>query len=246
MPTYLDNRGCGRCEPCGEEEPELSDEILIADGESLDYDKGCSMGSPAVQYFNLPYTLEANVTYQLRFYVNSMDPLFHVGAYYAVDIYGATLAEFSVLSNRGGGSWSPFARQVRFDFNDSSNCGGSGGTLQVGNAVALIPSATSSRTLRIEVRGSVEHHDAGYDKIWVYISPAAGSWRIRETGAGITYDSGYPQSTIPATFTPPTYSYTGYMVLQIFKKIAGEGTGFAWVTVKSWTVINGGPTVSLP
>lgn len=70
----------------------------------------------------------------------------------------------------------------------------------------------------------------------------AGEWRIIETAAGVVYASGY--GAPPATWTPPRYSYTGYMELQEFT-CNGGGSG-TWSTVKQWTTINGGPTVSLP
>ena len=69
----------------------------------------------------------------------------------------------------------------------------------------------------------------------------AGEWRIIETGYGVVYDSGYGDP--PATWTPPTYGYTGYMELQEFLCDGGSGT---WSTIKQWTTINGGPTVTLP
>jgi hypothetical protein len=70
----------------------------------------------------------------------------------------------------------------------------------------------------------------------------SGEWRIIETADGVVYASGY--GAPPATWTPPRYSYTGYMELQEFT-CNGDSSG-TWSTVKQWTTINGGPTVALP
>jgi hypothetical protein len=61
-------------------------------------------------------------------------------------------------------------------------------------------------------------------------------WQIIEVGYGVVYESG--TGTPPSSWTPPTYSYNGYMELQ---RNCGDG----WATEQQWTTRNGGPTQSL-
>jgi hypothetical protein len=69
-------------------------------------------------------------------------------------------------------------------------------------------------------------------------------WRIIETGDGVTYEEGGPglfgEPNPPGSWTPPPYSYTGFMELQMRCGEDGE-----WETIQQWTTINGGPTTTL-
>jgi hypothetical protein len=66
------------------------------------------------------------------------------------------------------------------------------------------------------------------------------SWRIIEVGEGraVVYQSGGPGTSPPSSWTPPTYSYEGYMELQ-------RNCGNGWATEQQWITLNGGPTQSL-
>jgi len=60
-------------------------------------------------------------------------------------------------------------------------------------------------------------------------------WRIIEVGDNVTYQSGGPGTSPPSSWTPPSYSYEGYMELQ-------TNCNGTWTTQSQWTTINGGPT----
>ena len=63
------------------------------------------------------------------------------------------------------------------------------------------------------------------------------SWRIIEVVDGVEYQTSETLCNIPATYTPPSFNYYGYMELQFFCE--GEAD---WKTMEAWTTINGGPT----
>lgn len=67
------------------------------------------------------------------------------------------------------------------------------------------------------------------------------NWRIREIGYGINYESGSDPNTVPNSWSPPFYSYEGFMELQY----SNDG-GSSWETWESWTTLEGEPTVNLP
>ena len=72
------------------------------------------------------------------------------------------------------------------------------------------------------------------------------NWRIIETAFRVTYASGISLDTLPGTFTPPNFPYSGFMELQ-YREIPPEGIPPGpYFTVKSWVTSGGRPTVFLP
>jgi hypothetical protein len=147
---------------------------LLAYATSAGGDQECAMG-PAVQNFLIqpPYQLRAGVTYKFLIVFNSGDALFHVGSYYQANYSSPSTFQLNWQTTHRGTSGNPWSisnsgKTIRFTLEDSSNCGGSNSSTQLGTAEALFtPSANLS--LGFSFDGIAELQDTGFENIEFYL-----------------------------------------------------------------------------
>ena len=150
---------------------------LLAIGESIGEGLGCVMGAPLqVFYRNPPYTLNANRSYLLRMIVGTGDTQYHQNAFYEAHFsfspsislswttyyYTGTSTDPWTISNAG--------QTLRFDFEDSTDCGGTNDNVQYGYADALLQPA-STTSLMLSFTGNVERQASGFDAAGFYLFP---------------------------------------------------------------------------
>lgn len=149
---------------------------LIAEGGSIgDHPQDeCIMGDPLQTFHrNPPYLLGANQSYLLRMRVSSEDSLNHQGAFYQATFSASPSIPINwttTYSGAVGNPWTILGSNLRFDFEDSIDCGGTNENVQIGVADALLQT-TSDTSLMLSFIGRVERVSYGYDIVQFFLYP---------------------------------------------------------------------------
>ena len=153
---------------------------LLARATSQDLDLGCDMGPVIKEYIiEPPYELFCNTEYQFRIIFTSGDSLYHVGAYYQINLSFSpdeidlkwTTTYSGIL---GGDPWSITnnGRSIRYSLEDSKNCGGQNDQAQRGTAIAKIKTKEKKVFMDLDFDGIAELQDSGFENISFFLDPA--------------------------------------------------------------------------
>jgi hypothetical protein len=137
---------------------------------------GCAMGPVIKEYYvQPPYKLLKNISYKLKIEFNSGDGLYHVNSYYQANFspdistsiswtttHNGTLGDPWVITNNGN--------NIRFNLDNSENCGGSNPNTQSGTAECTVLNTTSDIMLGFNFEGIAELQETGYENISFYLS----------------------------------------------------------------------------
>lgn len=166
---------------CVVEPPEtpIDLDILMATATSAGGGLGCVMGD-VVKTFETPppYGLGAG-TYELRVEFTTGDDKWHQGCYYAMDLtFDPQLAlvtwDLSTYAGTAGNPWSTEddGKSLRYDVEDSVECGGSNVNVQTGTALAEIV-VSGATDMGFDFRGVAEFEDTGYENISFFLKRTA-------------------------------------------------------------------------
>jgi hypothetical protein len=152
--------------------------ILMATATSAGGNLQCAMGPVVKTFENLPpYGLGAG-TYELRVDFTTGDHRWHQACYYAMDLtFDPPLAAITwgfVYAGTVGDPWSASdaGKSLRYDVEDSVECGGTNEAIQTGTATATIV-VSGATDMGFDFSGIAELEDTGYENISFYLKRTA-------------------------------------------------------------------------
>jgi hypothetical protein len=151
--------------------------ILMATATSAGGGLSCVMG-PVVKTFEVPppYLLVPR-TYQLAVEFTTGDGFYHQGSFYEMALeFNQPMVSVNWVTTHQGAVGNPWVitnagKGLRYNVEDSENCGGTNPNIQTGMALATIV-ITTPTLMGFDFQGNAELQSSGYENISFYLRSA--------------------------------------------------------------------------